>query len=283
MPSASDKLQTVIRPSLCMLPILLLGCPANSTPDQQPVTALTGDENHQDTSKPDSQEIARPEKTPSTDSPQGIHIPDSAGWKTVTSTPGSTVWAGRPGNTYTLATHSGKPSVPLDDVNALRDHVRKLAAAEQGGLVQADIIQVNEHTAAYFITKDTIPKSMGYRYVGRCVIPFDGGWHEFRMDATAVGPTWKREAFLGVKLKLYTNAKMEEIPPEAPPIPGSRKGKPTGKRVKGLIKDPYDTRFDASANYWITDDAKFDSQFPQHELSRLRSRFPKIIDSIKIR
>ena len=282
MPSTSDKLQTVIRSFLGLLPILLLGCPTDRT-QQQPVTALSDGANQQETSKSDSQNIAQPDKAASTNTPQGIHIPDSVGWKTVTSTPGSTVWAGRPGNTYTLTTHSGEPSVPLDDLDALRDHIRKPAATEQGGLVQADIIQVNDHTAAYFITKDTIPNSMGYRYVGRCVIPFDGGWYEFRMDATAVGPTGKREAFLSVKLKLYANAKMEEIPPEAPPIPGGEPGKSTGKRIKGLSKDPYDSRFDASSNYWITDDAKFDSQFPQHELSRLRAKFPKIIDSIEIR
>ena len=68
-----------------------------------------------------------------------------------------------------------------------------------------------------------------------------------------------------------------------PPIPGGEQGKSTGKRIKGLSKDPYDSRFDASSNYWITDDAKFDSQFPQHELSRLRAIFPTIIDSIEIR
>lgn len=120
-----------------------------------------------------------------------------------------------------MTTHSGQPKATLEDVDALRDHVRKQAATEQGGIVQADIIQVDDHTAAYFITKDTIPNSMGYRYVGRCVIRFDGGWYEFRMDVTPVGRTGKREAFLGVQLNLYANANMEEIPPEAPPIPGS--------------------------------------------------------------
>ena len=102
-----------------------------------------------------------------------------------------------------MTTHSGQPKATLEDVDALRDHVRKQAATEQGGIVQADIIQVDDHTAAYFITKDTIPNSMGYR------------------DVTHVGRTGKREAFLGVQLNLYANANMEEIPPEAPPIPGS--------------------------------------------------------------
>ena len=281
--STPDKLQAAIRSLLFTLPILLSGCPADSPQERPPVTALPDDAHQGTVPKTDSQDTVQPDEPASVDTPQGINIPDSVGWKTVKSTPQSTVWTGQPGNTYTLTTHSGQPKASLDDVDALRDHVRKQAAAEQGGIVQADIIQVDDHTAAYFITKDTIPNSMGYRYVGRCVIPFDGGWYEFRMDATAVGRTGKREALLGVQLNLYANAKMEEIPPEAPPTPGRRKRKSTGKRIKGLFKDPYDARFDASSNYWVTDDAKFDSQFPQHELSRVRARFPKIIDSIEIR
>lgn len=277
-----QQLPTVVWFFLCATPILLAGCPADATQEQSPVTALPGDAGQGSVPATSPQDVPQADKSPSTDNRQGINIPDSADWRSVKSTPESTLWTGQPGNTYTLTTHSGKPDAPLDDVDKLRDYVRKQAATEQGGIIEANIIQVDDRAAAYFITKDTIPKSRGYRYVGRCVIPFDGGWYELRMDATAVGTTGKREAFLGVQLNLYANAKMEDTPPEAPPTPGSRQGKSTGRRVKGLCKDPYDAKFDSSSNYWITDDPKFDSQFPQHELSRLRREFPRIIESIII-
>ena len=264
--SASHCRLLAARFLLCATPILLSGCPANTTQEQPPVKRLLNERS----------------TVNDLESRHGINIPDSAGWTKLETTPESTVWAGQSGNTYTLTSHRGKPEAPVDEVNELRDYVRKKAAAEQGGIIEAEIIQVDGHNAAYFITKDTIPDSMGYRYVGRCVISFDGGWHELRMDATAVGATGKREAILGVQLNLYSNAEMEDIPPEALPTPGSRKGRSNGKRIKGLFKDPYDSKFDSGSNYWVTDDAKFDSQFPQHELSRVRMKFPKIIDSITI-
>lgn len=86
---------------------------------------------------------------------------------------------------------------------------------------------------------------MGYRYIGRCLIPVDGGWYEVRMDALPFGPTGKREAFLNIKLNLLANPTMEKIPVEAPPTPGNPPHKPGDKRIKGIFKDPYDAKFDA--------------------------------------
>jgi len=124
---------------------------------------------------------------------------------------------------------------------------------------------------------------MGYRYIGRCVIPVKGGAYEVRMETLPVGVTGRREALLNIKLGLLTNLTMEKIPDEAPPTPGNPPRKPGDERIQGIFKDPYDVKFDAAANYSVTDDAKYDAQFPQHPLSRLRDRLPELIKSVVIK
>jgi hypothetical protein len=204
-----------------------------------------------------------------------------ADWTVKNSTDDRIIWAGAPGNTYTLTYHEGESQLPLDDIDALRQSIRKLAAAEQGGIVQVDTIIVDGYDAAYFLTKDTVENSMGYRYVGRCVIPVDGGWYEMRVDAVETGPTGQREAFITVQLGIGANVEYEEIPPTAPPTPGST-GRSAGRRIKGWYKDPYDPEFDAMASYSDTDDVKYDAKFRKHALSRIRATFPDIVSSIQI-
>ena len=205
----------------------------------------------------------------------------AADWTVRNSTDDHIVWAGGPGNTYTLTYHKGESQLPLDDVDALRQSIRNLAAAEQGGIVQVDTIMVDGYDAAYFLTKDTVEDSMGYRYVGRCVIPLDDGWYEMRVDAVETGPTGQRETFVNVQLGIGANVEYEEIPPAAPPTPGST-GRSTGRRIKGWYKDPYNPEFDAMASYSDTDDIKYDARFRKHALSRIRATFPDIVSSIQI-
>ena len=65
-----------------------------------------------------------------------------------------------------------------------------------------NILRREGQPVAYYITKVTYMNLSGYRYTGRCILPFDGGW-----------PPRKDE-----------------------------------KRIKGWFKDPYNKKFDSSAN-----------------------------------
>ena len=172
--------------------------------------------------------------------------------------------------------------VPLDDIDKFRAFARQQAAALRGGLVEADFLEHDGKTVGYFTIKTTYKNLRGYRYIGRCLIPGDGGWYELRMDSLPVGITGKRETFLNLKLNLLANLTMEKIPAEAPPTPGNQPVKPGDKRVKGMFKDPYDAKFDASANYSVTDDAKYDAEFPNHPLTRLRQKFPDLMKALVI-
>jgi len=210
-----------------------------------------------------------------------VELPASQNWKQLKGTEGRTVWLGERGNYYYIKATRGKCAVPMDDVDALRQYVRGKAKEWKGGLIEAKYLELNGRTCAWYIIKSTAPGLTGYRYLGRCVVPFDGGYHEIGMDAVPVGATGRREALLAIRLKLYANPVMEQIPKEAPPTPGRSSGN-RGQRVKGLFRDPYDRRFDAPGNYWITDDAKYDREFPRHSLSRLRAKFPQVLKTMKV-
>ncbi len=135
-----------------------------------------------------------------------------------------------------MTVHSAPSNVPLDNVEKLREFVRRKAAAAKRGIIEVNILRREGQPVAYYITKVTYMNLSGYRYTGRCILPFDGGW-----------PPRKDE-----------------------------------KRIKGWFKDPYNKKFDSSANYSETDRPQYDSVFPQHSLSRLRREFPTIVESLVI-
>ncbi len=252
--------------------IVLCGCPAD-----EPQQTL----NHSTSTSPQVEATAGALSHAGNTVLKRVTLGAAADWTVKNSMDDHIMWAGGPGNTYTLTYHESESQLPLDDVDALRQSIRKLAAAEKGGIVQVDTIMVDGHGAAYFLTKDTVENSMGYRYVGRCVIPLDAGWYEMRVDAVETGPTGQREAFINVQMGIGANVEYEEIPPEAPPTQGST-GTTTGRRIRGWHKDPYDSEFDAMAGYSVTDDVKYDARFRKHALSRIRATFPDIVSSIQI-
>ena len=190
------------------------------------------------------------------------------------------VFAGEPGDIYSLTLKQGDPGLP-NDITELRQVIRRQAAAENGGIVQVEKIDVKGLKAFLFLTKDVGTKFRGYRYVGRCVIPAEGCWFEVRMDCVEMGTTGQREAVATDELLRNGDVKYEPVPPDAPPTPGGPPG-PGARRIKGWSRDPYDAAYDSQANLTVSDDPKYDELIPSHPLSRLRREFPDILDRLVV-
>lgn len=203
-------------------------------------------------------------------------------WKQVESKETRVVYMGDPGDVYYVTLNKKAPDLPkLTDEPALRDYFRKSARKEQGGIVHIEVTKVHELDAVIYLTKEVREQIRGYRYVARCVIPFKDASFEIRMDSIEMTvATGAREAVAIVSLG--TDVEYEEIPANSVPIPGPKLGKSTGKRIKGWFADPYDPAFDSTAVLSISDDKKFDEHFPDHPLSRLRAKFPVVIEKLKI-
>lgn len=206
--------------------------------------------------------------------------PVKEGMQVLEQTSERVVFAGQPGDIYSLTLKKGKHGLP-EDVTELRSVIRKQAAGENGGIVQVEKIDVHGLNAFLFLTKDVGERFQGYRYVGRCVIPAEDCWFELRMDCVDMGPAGSREAAAQLQLQSDGEVEYESIPREAPPTPGPQPG-PDAKRIKGWARDPYASEFDAQANLSVSDDPKYDEHFPNHPLSRLRREFPEIIDGLVV-
>ena len=203
-------------------------------------------------------------------------------WKQVESNETRVVYMGDPGDVYYVTLNKEAPGLPkVTDEPALRDYFRKAAQKEQGGIVHVEVTKVHDLEAVIYLTKEIREQIRGYRYVARCVLPLKDASFEIRMDAIEMTvATGAREAV--AMASLGTDLEYEEIPANAAPTPGPKLGKSTGKRIKGWFADPYDMAFDSAAVLSISDDKKFDEHFPDHPLSRMRAKFPVVIEKLKI-
>jgi hypothetical protein len=57
---------------------------------------------------------------------------------------------------------------------------------------------------------------------------------------------------------------------------------PNAMRLKGWFRDPYDPLYDSIASYTVSDEPQYDEHFPQHPLSRIRRKFPEILDDLEL-
>lgn len=202
-------------------------------------------------------------------------------WKKVEMKGERVVYAGDPGDVHYMTLTRSAPDLPeLKNVAALQDHFRKKCQKESGGILSVEVTKVQGMDAVVYYSKDVREGIRGYRYIARCVIPLDKAWFEIRMDAIEMTPaTGAREAV--VRVFMGSDVEYEDVPPDAAPSPGPKLGKPT-RRVKGWFKDPYDPKYDSSAMCSVADDAKYDAEFPQHPLSRLRTKFPSVLEKLHV-
>ena len=101
------------------------------------------------------------------------------------------------------------------------------------------------------------------------------------MGAVTMGATGAREAAVTMVRFQKERPEEEPVPPDAAPLPGLIDRGPNPTRMKGWFLDPYDSKYDSMASHTLSDDPKYDEQFPSHPLSRVRRQFPEILDALE--
>ena len=204
------------------------------------------------------------------------------GWRQVERKQDRVVYMGDPGDIHYMKLNQGILDLPkFTEVEALQNHFRRLAQKEDGGIISVSILKLQGIDTVVYTTKEVRKQIRGYRYVSRCVIPVENSWFEVRMDAIEMTPAvGGRESVITVMIA--TDAEYEPIPLDAAALPGIVPGKSTGQRIKGWFKDPFDPKFDSAAMCSVSDDKKYDKQFPDHPLSRLRKTFPDVLQQLQI-
>ena len=150
------------------------------------------------------------------------------------------------------------------------DDARKMATP--GGIVSVDSCTAACHPAIQIIYKRQ--KGLGYRYTGILLVEFG----EYLCQVTVVcderGPTGVREAMLQPGLLDDGTIKIQEYPFYVKVF------KRESGYLEGWFTDPYDPKYKGKVLRSVTDNEKYDEEFPDHPLSRLRSTLKTVRESL---
>ena len=161
----------------------------------------------------------------------------------------------------TLHFFDKEPDIPckLSDIESLRNSFRDGITQVGGGLIKLDLVQLDSVDGIESIFK--VPQNPhGMTYICALTLPFSRFSYVIKVVAAESGITGLRDnAVLGVmlgegKIQIEKNG-----------------------QISGWASDPYMPSWQARCLRNESDDEKYDEQFPDHPLSRLR----KIINQIK--
>jgi hypothetical protein len=175
------------------------------------------------------------------------------GWSEVEQTQQMKVWQDVDGDALSFARDVTFGFPDLSDENAVRRRCRELAQDAKAGLVQADVVATPDGPAVMFIYKRL--DMPAFVFTGMLVVaPASTSSSVWTIVARERGTTGVREALITANLMAQG-----KLTPES--------------HKKSWTKDPYDPEYsgvDRRTLRYLSDDESYDSQFPQHPLSKVR-------------
>ena len=191
-----------------------------------------------------------------------ISIPDF-GWEQVKNDAEMHQWL-NPAQSIALSINffDQKPDLPTaKDIDVLRDYYRDQIVVPNGGLIQADLIDLKGYSVIKTMFK--IPQNpTGMTYLGALTIPFKKCSYVVKIQAVEVGTT-------GLRDSLVSNQLLTE-------------GKITlgGGGFENWFVDPYDPSFKKGTLMNASESVAYDSMFPEHPLSQARNLLAQIASQI---
>lgn len=160
------------------------------------------------------------------------------------------------------------PDLPtMHDVQPLRDFYRNLLLENNlnGGLILTDLVQFNGYKAVKTIFK-TPQEPTGTNYIGSYTIPFAKCSYVLKLQAPEVGMTGVRDAFIADRL-------LKEGVIDV----GNTQG-----TYRGWARDPYDVFSNKGTLMNLAEDVKYDAEFPDHPLTKVRIWMDKLEDIVTV-
>lgn len=156
------------------------------------------------------------------------------------------------------------------------DFARKMSAP--GGIVSVDPYNIQSRPAMQIIYKRT--QGMGYAYTGMLFIHFQGQYCVVMVACREGSFTGIREAVLQPQLMDEGKIRIRIYPFYKRLYERLFKRGATGY-VEGWFRDPYDPSYRGVILCCVSDNEEFDSQFPDHPLSRVRSILKSVRDTLR--
>lgn len=165
------------------------------------------------------------------------------------------------GDVLTVNYFTAVPDIeaPIDDVDALRVFYRGTAEANGLALIETELAQLTALSAVRTLLKVRMHQTRGFAFVGAYTLPFADRSYVIKVESMERGVTGMREAAVMVLMG----------PPKFDTATGE---------LLGWNQDPYDSNYHAEFMRNQADDQKFDAQFPDHPLSKVR-RYLKELES----
>jgi hypothetical protein len=177
-----------------------------------------------------------------------ISLPD-LGWKKEKEGNQVVLWI-NPEQTIALSLSWFKkePVIPtIKDIHMLRNYYRKGIVASGGGIIEAEIVQLNSLPAVKTIFK--IPQeAAGILYIASLTVPFQNASCVIKIEAPEQEPYGSREAGIKANDPVFENTPC----------------------------DPYEPEFKEGTLMTKSEDPAYDNPFPDHALSKTRSIIKQI-------
>jgi hypothetical protein len=179
---------------------------------------------------------------------------------------GVRVWQNENGDELSLHYSNKAPDlpVPLSRIDQVRHSYRLSLARANGGIVELMVIEVDGIPALKLIAK-VAQKPHGMAYLASYAFPRRDFSYTLKIQCPEYGTTGIRDAVV-----LDQELGLEHV----------QLGK--GGRLTNWGADPYDPTFRGGILRNVADDERYDSQFPDHPLSRLRGYLNRLEPTITV-
>lgn len=154
----------------------------------------------------------------------------------------------------------------LDDEGAVRAYYRDCLASQGIGIVECGLTRVSGHRAVRTIGKMIAPGKPAL-YIGTLAIPLSDRSFVLSLYAVERGMTGIRDTIIFSKLSLEGGT--------------VRVDEDTGRMV-GWASDPYFPDFDGPCLRNLSEDERYDADFPDHPLSIIRTELAALIPATRI-
>lgn len=155
--------------------------------------------------------------------------------------------------------------VSILDINALRYSLRDSVQPLKGGLVEVEVLDVKGFDAVRLIFK--VPrKPFGMDYLGSLIIPFESYSYVVKVQAEEVGMTGLRDSVVAAKWSVKNKGRAS-----------------LSKGPDGFLRDPYHPELTEGTLMNVSDEECYDSDFPDHPLTRVRNGLNQVASEIDFR
>lgn len=154
------------------------------------------------------------------------------------------------------------PDLPNMDIEKLRSFYRDQVSNHKGGLVEVEMLNLQGYNAIRTIFKIS-QEPFGMTYLASITIPFNNCSFVIKIQAPEVGTTGMRDNIIAMKLLQEGKINISD------------------NGYEGWFNDPYDATIKEGVLKNLSEQRKYDNDFPQHPLSKTRTLLDKIEANIQ--